>query len=92
MKAWTFMILRNEFYTDKRRSWRSTQLDPEVAERSLVANDDPTSAVELKELRQALQQLAPAQREALILVCAGGFSYDEVAAICGCASGPSRVV
>jgi DNA-directed RNA polymerase specialized sigma24 family protein len=23
MKAWTFMILRNQFYSDKRRSWRS---------------------------------------------------------------------
>ena len=80
MKAWTFMILRNQFYSEKRRSWRSTQLDPEVAERSLVANDDPTSVVELKELQQALQYLPAAQREALILVGAGGFSYDEVAA------------
>ncbi|MEG2313240.1 sigma factor, partial [Brevundimonas sp.] len=25
MKAWTFMILRNQFYSEKRRSWRSTQ-------------------------------------------------------------------
>ena len=29
MKAWTFMILRNQFYSDKRRSWRQSQLgDP----------------------------------------------------------------
>jgi RNA polymerase sigma-70 factor (ECF subfamily) len=34
MKAWTFMILRNQFYSDKRRSWRSVALDPEVAERT----------------------------------------------------------
>ncbi len=27
MKAWTFMILRNQFYSEKRRSWRQTQLD-----------------------------------------------------------------
>ena len=38
MKAWTFMILRNQFYSEKRRSWRQTQLDQEVAERTLVAD------------------------------------------------------
>jgi len=37
MKAWTFMILRNQFYSEKRRSWRQTQLDQEAAERTLVA-------------------------------------------------------
>src|SRR5690606_14806339 len=37
MKAWTFMILRNQFYSEKRRSWRQNQLDQEAAERTLVA-------------------------------------------------------
>lgn len=87
MKAWTFMILRNQFYSEKRRSWRSTQLDQEAAERTLVAVDDPSSPVELDELRQALDQLPDEQREALILVGAGGFAYEEAAAICGCAVG-----
>ena len=41
MKAWTFMILRNQFYSEKRRSWRQSQLDQEAAERTLVAVDDP---------------------------------------------------
>ena len=41
MKAWTFMILRNQFYSEKRRSWRQNQLDQEAAERTLVAVDDP---------------------------------------------------
>lgn len=87
MKAWTFMILRNQFYSEKRRSWRQTQLDPEVAERTLVAVDDPSSPLALDELRQALTALPPEQREALILVGAGGFAYEEAAAICGCAVG-----
>ena len=50
MKAWTFMILRNQFYSEKRRSWRQTQLDPEVAERTLIAVNDPESPVALDEL------------------------------------------
>ena len=87
LKAWVFMILRNQFYSDKRRAWRSTPLDPEVAERSLVANDNPTATLELDDLRQALNQLPATQREAIILVGAGGLAYEEAAAICGCPVG-----
>jgi RNA polymerase sigma-70 factor (ECF subfamily) len=87
MKAWTFMILRNQFYSEKRRSWRQTQLDQEAAERTLVAIDNPEAPVALDELRQGLGMLPPEQREALILVGAGGFAYEEAADICGCAVG-----
>ena len=87
MKAWTFMILRNQFYSDKRRSWRSTQLDPEVAERTLVAVSNPIASLELDEVRRALAKLPEDQREALILIGAGGLSYEEVSEICGCAIG-----
>jgi len=87
MKAWTFMILRNQFYSEKRRSWRQSQLDQEAAERTLVAVDDPEAPVALDELRQGLSMLPPEQREALILVGAGGFAYEEAAEICGCAVG-----
>jgi RNA polymerase sigma-70 factor (ECF subfamily) len=90
MKAWIFMILRNQFLSEKRRSWRSTQLDPEVAERSLVANDDPSATLELNELRQALNHLPLVQREALVLVGAGGLSYLEAAAVCDCAVGTMK--
>ena len=87
MKAWTFMILRNQFYSEKRRSWRQTQLDQEAAERTLVAVDDPEAPVALDELRQGLAMLPTEQREALVLVGAGGFAYEEAAAICDCAVG-----
>ena len=87
MKAWTFMILRNQFYSEKRRSWRQTQLDQDAAERTLMAVDDPSARVALDELRLGLGMLPPEQREALILVGAGGFAYEEAAEICGCAVG-----
>lgn len=87
MKAWTFMILRNQFYSEKRRSWRQSQLDQDVAERTLVAVDDPEAPVALDELRQGLAMLPAEQREALILVGAGGFAYEEAAVICCCAVG-----
>jgi len=87
MKAWTFMILRNQFYSERRRSWRSTPLDPEVAERTLVAVTNPTAGLELDELRRALAMLPDDQREALILIGAGGLSYEEASEICGVAVG-----
>jgi RNA polymerase sigma-70 factor (ECF subfamily) len=87
LKAWTFMILRNQFYSDKRRSWRSMPLDQEVAERTLVAYTRADDALELDDVRQALAMLPDAQREALIMVGAGGFSYEETAEVMGVAVG-----
>ena len=87
MKAWIFMIIRNQFYSEKRRSWRSQPLDPETAERTLVAVGDPSSNLELDELRRALAMLPDDQREALILIGAGGLSYEEAGEICGVAVG-----
>jgi RNA polymerase sigma-70 factor (ECF subfamily) len=87
LKAWTFMIVRNQFFSERRRSWRSCQLDPEVAERTLVANTNQSATLELDEVRRALDMLPDDQREALILIAAAGLSYDEVSEICGVAIG-----
>src|SRR3569833_3133406 len=76
MKAWTFTIIRNRFCSQKRRDWRRCVLDPEVAERTLMAADRPDDAIELDELRRALDQLPEVQREAVILIAAAGLSYD----------------
>jgi RNA polymerase sigma-70 factor (ECF subfamily) len=38
-------------------------------------------------MQRALMHLPQPQREALILVGAGGFAYEEAAEICGCAVG-----
>ena len=83
LKAWTFMIVRNQFYSDKRRSWRSSQLDPEIAANTLIAVDDPSAALELDELRRALLMLPEEQREALTLIGAAGLSYEEASAVTG---------
>ncbi|MBW8813217.1 MAG: sigma-70 family RNA polymerase sigma factor [Caulobacterales bacterium] len=87
LKAWVYMIMRNQFYSEKRRSWRIVSLDSETAERTIPAISDPTATVELDELRRAMLMLPEDQREALILIGAGGCSYEEVAAMCACALG-----
>ncbi len=43
--------------------------------------------LDFEEFREALAKLPSGQREALLLVGAAGFSYDEAAAICGIAVG-----
>lgn len=87
LKGWVFMIVRNQFYSQKRRSRRVSALDPDVAARTLIAVDDATWSVELNDLRRALAGLPLEQREALILVGAGGVSYEEAALICGTPTG-----
>jgi RNA polymerase sigma-70 factor (ECF subfamily) len=87
LKAWLFMIARNQFYSDKRRAWRSVAWDDELADARLVAPADQGFQVEISDLRRALTQITPEQREALVLVGAGGLSYEEAAKVCGCAVG-----
>ncbi len=86
-RAWVFTITRNQFYSDKRRSWRQAPWDEEHAKRTLESNENIDAILELDELRRGLDQLPTDQREALVLVGAGGFAYEEAAEICGCAVG-----
>lgn len=87
MRAWTFVILRNAYLTDMRRNRFRGEYDEGVAERILTAPADQEEPVHLSDMHRALLTLPPERREALLLVGAGGFSYEEAAEICGCAIG-----
>lgn len=87
LRAWVFTILRNKYYSDQRRAWRSQPLEQEVAEATLVATDNAGHSLDLLTLKNAIARLPDDQREALILVGAGGVSYEEAAHICQCAIG-----
>jgi RNA polymerase sigma-70 factor, ECF subfamily len=87
LKAWLFTILRNQFYSDRRRAWRQAPWDESAAERVPVAKGEQTWAVQLSDTARALRALPAEQREALILVGAGGFSYEDAASISNCAVG-----
>lgn len=87
IRAWTFIILRNLFLSQMRRSRFKGEWDEISAERLLLAPAGQDKYVELADLQRGLLQLPQAQREALILVGAGGFAYEEAAAICECAVG-----
>jgi len=87
MSAWLFTILRNHFRTEYRKRRREVEdADGGYAER-LTTPEEQTAHIEFGELRKALMKLSADQREALILVGASGFSYEEAAKICDCAIG-----
>ena len=90
MRAWTFAILRNHYLSELRRSRRQTDLDEGVAERMLVMEADQEGGIHLSDMDAALQQLAPERREAVMLVGAGGFTYEEAAEIADCAVGTMK--
>ncbi len=87
MRAWTFVILRNAYLTDMRRNRFRGDYDEGVAERILTAPAGQEEPIHLSDMHRALLTLPPERREALLLVGAGGFSYEEAAEICGCAVG-----
>ena len=87
MRAWTFIILRNYYLSQMRRSRFRGEWDELTADRLLAAPAGQDKQVELSDLQRALMQLPQSQREALILVGAGGFAYEEAADICEVAVG-----
>lgn len=87
MRAWTFIILRNHFLSQKRRARFTGEWDDLAADRLLAAPAGQDKQLELADMQRALLQLPESQREALILVGAGGFAYEEAAEICGVAVG-----
>ena len=90
MKSWCFVILRNSFLSQMRRNKFHGEYDELVAERVLVHKDEQTDHLHLGDLQRALLQLPLQQREALILIGAGGLSYEEAAKICDCAIGTMK--
>lgn len=86
-RAWIFTILRNHWVSEmRRRPFLGPSLDAEGAP-ELGRPPDQDDALMLADLRRALARMSPDHRDVLVLVGAQGFSYEEAAAICGCAVG-----
>ena len=90
LKAWLFTILRNEFYSQQRRAWRQIPWDDGLVKAQSSPRDEQQWALELSVTASAIDDLPPGQREALILVGVGGFSYDEAALLSRSAVGTMK--
>ena len=90
LKAWLCVIMRNQFYSDCRTSTRQRKLVSDHFDGELVENGDLSAAFELDHVRRALDCLPDDQRQAVILVGAGGLSYEEAAELTDCPVGTMK--
>ena len=87
LRAWLFTILRNTFYSDKRKRRREVA-DPEGAHAAqLFEKPAHDGRLAFADFQVAFDKLSPEHREVLILVGASGFSYEEAAGMMGVAVG-----
>jgi RNA polymerase sigma-70 factor (ECF subfamily) len=87
LRGWLFTILRNAFFSQYRKRKREVQDVDGMAAARLVSQPEQPWRLDFDDFRVALDTLPADQREALVLVGASGFSYEEAAEICGCAVG-----
>jgi RNA polymerase sigma-70 factor, ECF subfamily len=90
LKAWMFTILRNAHLSERRKRKNEVQdVDGEFAAQ-LGAKPEQPGHMDLLDFQASFAQLLPEHREALILIGAEGFSYEEAALMCGCAVGTMK--
>ncbi len=87
MRAWLFTILRNTYYSSRRKANREVaDVDGAFTDR-LSVKPDHDGKLQMADFKDAFEQLPDEQREALVLVGASGFSYEEAADMWGVAIG-----
>ncbi|KJZ18561.1 RNA polymerase sigma factor [Loktanella sp. S4079] len=87
LRAWLFTILRNTFYSSRRKSKREVADVDGIWAETLSEKPQHDGRLALGDFEKAFAQLPDEQREALILVGASGFSYEEAAETCEVAVG-----
>jgi RNA polymerase sigma-70 factor (ECF subfamily) len=90
LQAWMFTILRNTHYSNLRKHRREVE-DVDGNHAAKLAEKAPQdSAMAFNDFKTAFMQLPVDQREALVLVGASGYSYEEAAEMCECAVGTMK--
>lgn len=87
LHAWLFTILRNLFHSEYRKQRREVLDIDGVHASKLATQPEQSDHLFMEDFKLALGRLPHDQREALLLVGASGFSYEEAADICNCAVG-----
>jgi len=90
LKAWIMAILRNSYFSEMRRRRRASQLDGLELWGTATASGGQEERVGMRDLERAFATLPAVQREALVLVGASGYSYEDAARIAACAVGTMK--
>ena len=90
LRAWLFTILRNTFFSSKRKTRREVA-DPEgIHAGSLFEKPHHDGRLAFTDFLRGFDQLSAEHREVLILVGANGYSYEEAAEMMGVAIGTAK--
>lgn len=87
LRAWLFTILRNTFYSARRKTRREVSDTDGIHAARQATRPEHDGRLAMSDFRAAFALLPDEQREALILVGASGFSYDDAARMTGVAVG-----
>ena len=90
LQAWLMTILRNAYFSEKRRERRLVQVEPETAAALPVPDAQQEWSAEMREVAHHFDALPPVQRQALLLIGVHGLSYQQAAAIANCAVGTMK--
>ena len=82
LQGWLFTILRNQFHTNHRKRKREVEDADGIFASKLSVIPEQGGHLEFEDFRLALAKLSPDQREAILLIGAEGFTYEEAAVIC----------
>ncbi|MDO5368792.1 RNA polymerase sigma factor [Paracoccus sp. (in: a-proteobacteria)] len=87
LRAWLFTILRNTFYSARRKTRREVSDTDGIHAARQATRPEHDGRLAMNDFKVAFAQLPDEQREALILVGGSGFSYEEAANMTGVAVG-----
>jgi RNA polymerase sigma-70 factor, ECF subfamily len=87
LQAWLFTILRNTFYSSRRKHRREVADPDGIHAQNLFVKPDHDGKIAYSEFQRAFDQLSAEHREVLILVGASGFTTEEAAEMMGVAPG-----
>jgi len=87
LKAWLFTILRNTYFSERRKRKREVEDADGSYAANLATPPEQHGHMDMQDFLGALSRLPDDQREALVLIGAAGFSYEEAAEISNCAVG-----
>lgn len=90
LKAWLFTILRNTFLSERRKAKFEIEDADGIHAGRMSTHGEQAGHMDFDDFKIALAKLPAEQREALILIGAEGFSYEDAALMCGCAIGTMK--
>ncbi len=86
-QAWIFRIMKNKFLDTCRSNKRRPDSLEDAPPNTLARGNQIYEQVLTKEITKTIGKLAPLLRDAMVMVCSHGLSYEEVARAQSCSEG-----